>query len=284
MDSGADDYVTKPFRSAELLQAISSRIARHRVIEDAGEQLREDWVRHLSTTLHHELRTPLAEISAYAELLAASEAGLGADDLHAVVSGLGAGVARLGRLVADFLLLADLRSGKARADFQARRVLLADWPDLLTTVASMYQEAARGRGVQLTATWAEGIPPAAGDPVFLTDAIGRLVDNAVKFAPVGSQVLVAAALRDGAPTIDVLDDGSGIDDAVLPLLLEPLEQGDRRSLEQQGLGNGLAICRGLVDLHGGRLTAARRPGGGSRFTIVLPPASASPAAPAPADA
>jgi signal transduction histidine kinase len=281
MDSGADDYVTKPFRSAELLQAISSRIARHRAIEDAGDRVRQDWVRHLSTTLHHELRTPLAEISAYAELLAASETQLGADDLHAVVSGLGAGVTRLGRLVADFLLLADLRSGRAAADFQSRRTLLANWPGFLADVAARYEEPARSRGVQLSTTCAEDVPPAAADPVYLADAIGRLVDNAIKFAPVGSRVVVTAESRGGAPAVDVLDDGPGIDEDLLPRLLEPLEQADRPHFEQQGVGNGLAICRGLVELHGGSLSAVRRAAGGSCFRIVLPASaeSAGPLAP-----
>jgi len=270
MDLGADDYVTKPFRAEELLQAIGSRLDRQRVIELERPPEDSDWVQQLATALHHELRTPLAQVSAYAELLASAGSPLQAEDFHATAVGLEQGVSRLGRLAADFLMLADLRLGRAREDYEARRATIHDWPALVAAAVARHEHAARQRGVVFAVSCADHAPPVHGDGVFLVDALGRLLDNAVKFSPPGGEVRVQVSPRDGALAIDVWDQGPGIDESRLEALLQPLRQVDRQRHEQQGLGNGLAICSGLVRLHGGEIHGARGDDGGSRFTIVLP--------------
>lgn len=278
MASGADDYVVKPFEPSELLRAIASRLERRESIEAAQRQARQDWVQTLSVALHHQLRTPLAEVSAYAELLADPEQALGGDELADLVRGLDHGVERLGRLVADFLLLADLGAGRAATDVEARRRPIADWPGLLRRVVDARADAARDRDVRLRLDCPERLPVLDGDETYLADAVGRLVDNAVRFSPTGGEVLVRAWARerDRLLVVSVRDQGRGLDIDDLERLFAPLQRADPERHARQGSGNSLAICRGLVALHGGDVTASNAPGAGTEFRIELPVAGGTP--------
>lgn len=269
MASGADDYIAKPFCTDELLRAITARIERRREWDQVQARARESWVQKLAATLHHELRTPLAEIAAYAELLAGTERAMKAGEFDSIVLGLEHGVARLAGLVADVLLLTDLQSGRARTDFQARRRLCADWSDVVRAVAGRFEGLAAGRGLRLVTRCGDcGVVDA--DPIFLADALARLVDNAVKFSPEGGEVRLVGSTSGDSLELSVVDEGPGYDQDRLDRLFQPFEQGNRELREQQGLGNGLAICRALVELHGGSLRAEALPERGSRFTIAIP--------------
>jgi CheY-like chemotaxis protein len=113
-----------------------------------------------------------------------------------------------------------------------------------------------------------------GDPTRLTQVLGKLLQNAIKFTPRGGTVSVrlAADAGRGEAVLTVRDSGDGIDPALLPRLFEPLTQADR-SLDRSkgGLGLGLALVKGLVVLHGGEVRAASDgPGRGAEFTVRLP--------------
>jgi signal transduction histidine kinase len=270
MAHGADDYVTKPFRTEELLEAIESRLRRLHSIEDARAAERDDWVHTLATTLHHELRTPLAEMSASAELLATAEGELDESELDSIVRGVFAGVERLHGVVADLLLLSDLRTGRAFEDHSQRAAAIDDLARLLVDVVAGFEGDAERAGVALHLEVPDALPEVVGDRPRLADAVGRLVDNAVKFSPRGGHVQVEARGSETSVEIAVADEGIGFDPASWDEMLQPLQQIQRPRLEQQGVGNGLAICKGVVELHGGRLSAGGRPGGGSIFSIRLP--------------
>jgi two-component system CheB/CheR fusion protein len=111
-----------------------------------------------------------------------------------------------------------------------------------------------------------------GDETRLVQCLGNLLHNALKFTPADGTVLLALAREEGQARLEVQDDGCGLDPALLPALFQPFSQGpqalDRR---QGGLGLGLALVKGLVELHGGTVRAfSAGPGQGTRFTILLP--------------
>jgi CheY-like chemotaxis protein len=111
-----------------------------------------------------------------------------------------------------------------------------------------------------------------GDPARLAQAIGNLLDNAIKYTEPGGQIRVRARVEGDEVVIVVEDSGAGIDPDLLPHVFDLFIQADR-SLErkQGGLGLGLTLVRRLVEMHGGRVEAASAgPGHGSAFTIVLP--------------
>jgi CheY-like chemotaxis protein len=112
------------------------------------------------------------------------------------------------------------------------------------------------------------------DPVRLTQAFGCLLDNAVKFTDAGGQIVITAGLSD-QPTharVEVRDTGIGIDPADLPTIFEPFRPaGGGGRAQRSGLGLGLSLAKGLVELHGGSLAAeSEGRGTGARFCALLP--------------
>jgi CheY-like chemotaxis protein len=117
-----------------------------------------------------------------------------------------------------------------------------------------------------------------GDPLRLSQALANLLDNAVKFTPEGGRIAVAAARTATGKRAEVIvrDTGAGIPAEELPYVFEVFSQGDH-SLDRSagGLGVGLAVVKGLVEMHGGEVSArSAGPGRGSEFSLLLPLAPA----------
>ena len=106
--------------------------------------------------------------------------------------------------------------------------------------------------------------------------VSNLLRNAIKFTPTGGAIVVSTFAAEGEATISVADTGGGIGPELLPRVFEPFEQGQAAGGRQGGLGLGLAICRGIVDAHGGSIDLqSDGPGHGTRATVRLPLNSAS---------
>ena len=134
-----------------------------------------------------------------------------------------------------------------------------------------YQAAAERRGLKLNLDVPKNLPAIVADETFLGDAIGRLLDNAIKFSKLDSEwVILKAEAESGNLRVIVEDQGIGIPESELASLFSVFYQIDRAKREQQGTGSGLAICKGLVALHDGRVTVKSEQGVGSVFTIELP--------------
>lgn len=208
----------------------------------------------------HELRTPLAVVSGHAELL--RDAEMSETERSEELDLIADEVARMGRLVDDLLSLARLETSGAL-------------PHQPLEVATLVQEAAaRGRGLGdrvITVESASGLW-VSGDPDQLMQALLNLVGNAVAHTTLGGSVRVSATGDAGAVRISVEDDGTGIRTQDLPRIFDRFyrAQGPRAG-DGGGSGLGLAITKRLVELHGGTIAAANRPGrSGALFIIELP--------------
>ena len=119
----------------------------------------------------------------------------------------------------------------------------------------------------------------------IRQAVDNLVDNALRFAPAGSRIVLSARAEGQGLVIDVLDEGPGFDPAFLPHAFERFRRADAsRSRGDGGTGLGLAIVRGVVEAHGGEVNAANRPGGGASVRIRIPDAVTAASPEAPSDA
>ncbi len=233
-------------------------------MRDVTEQRRLDRARRdLVANVSHELKTPIAALKGFLELL---EDGA-VDERHRreFLAAMTQETGRLERLVEEQLQLARLDSGALPLD---REVI--DLDDLAGVVVAPRVPLARRDGVALAVT------PAAGDPVLVEVDPARveqilliLLDNALRHTPPGGRVDVIVG-RDGQDgTLAVRDTGEGIPEDAQPFVFDRFYRGDA-SREGRSAGLGLAIARGLAAAHRGSLDLRSRPGEGSTFTLRLP--------------
>ena len=220
--------------------------------------------------MSHELRTPLNSVIGFSEMMA--EAVLGAHSVPAY-QGYARDIHTSGR---HLLALADDILDLARIETGHRTLLetaVALGP-LLADCAHMMRLSAAERGVSLSVGDLENAPRLWADERAMRQITLNLLANAVKFTPAGGQVrLTAGVTPSGAPYVCVDDTGPGIGDAELPLpgAARPRESATD-PVSGRGAGLGLAIVRGLSDLHAARLALSRRAEGGTRAEVAFPAA------------
>jgi two-component system, OmpR family, sensor kinase len=212
----------------------------------------------------HELRTPLAILRTELEL--AARPGRSREALVEAVTFAGEETDRLIRLAEDLLLL-------ARADNHQLflRPVPTSLPKLLGVAARGATAATAGRAVTVDVTGPAELTVEA-DPDRLRQAVDNLLDNATRYAPPGSTVdITVVSPGPGMIGIEVADRGLGFPAEFLPHAFERFQRAEAaRSRDAGGAGLGLSIVRAIVHAHGGRATAANRPGGGATVLVELP--------------
>jgi len=268
---GAEDYITKPFDPQELLVAVRARLGRALAIREVTEAEFDQLKRQITTVLGHELRTPLTYVRGYTELALDDVSSLSPDDIQAFLLGIKQGADRLNWLVDDLLLLVRLDTGQMARDFRLVAQVRRDLGEILERTAQQYEQQAADCGVTLETKVEPDLPPVLLCDLLFTDALGRLVDNGIRFCRgEGKRVTVSGRVDDGRVEAAVSDNGMGIPAEEVPHLFERFWQVGREQMEQQGAGLGLAIARELIHLHGGEIIVESTPGEGSTFTIRLP--------------
>jgi PAS domain S-box-containing protein len=217
--------------------------------------------------LGHELRNPLASISGAVELLNIISSQN--DDARQARGIVERQSQHMRRLVDDLLEVSRITRGKIQL-----RAQLLDLVELVQRTCHDFRAtiADDGRSLELS------LPPepvwVAGDATRLAQIIVNLLDNAAKYSDRGGPITLALATDPASATamLRVRDRGIGMAAGELTRIFEPFHQGEPNALRgQQGLGLGLALVKGLVELHGGRVWAASSgQGQGSEFTVVLP--------------
>lgn len=252
-----------------VLQVVARRLASGGfllLVQDVTQDRRAEAVRRdFVANVSHELRTPLASVRAMAEAL--RDGAL--EDPQLAVRFLGQmlqEVDRMSRLVNDLLDLSALEAGVVRLRWEDLEA-----EELLEAVARRYAAAAERKGVALVVQPGKG--RVWGDRDRLEQALGNLVDNAVKYTPSGGQVVLKVEERDGEVCLVAEDTGPGIPPEHLPRVFERFYRADpSRSRAEGGTGLGLAITKHIALAQGGRVEATNRPTGGARLTVVLPAA------------
>jgi hypothetical protein len=222
--------------------------------------------------LSHELRAPLAPVLAAVASLKTARSGT--QSTARLCEIIERNVLREARLVDDLLDVSRIRSGKVRLARERMDLHL-----VVREALEMLAEEATARGLSLRVALDAERYRAAGDPSRMRQVFTNLVRNAVKFTPKGGEIAVRSWNHGEAVVVEVSDTGIGIEPKALDRIFESFEQLPAPSgTAGGGLGLGLAISRGIVELHGGRITAhSAGPGQGSRFLVELEalPAEAS---------
>jgi two-component system sensor histidine kinase KdpD len=216
----------------------------------------------LLSTVSHDLRTPLATITGAASALA-DPAHLDASQQRDLAESIVDESDRLNRLVTNLL---DLTRLEANA-IQLRKELQPIDEVVGITLSRMERPL---RDHQLVSTIEDDLPPIAIDELLMPQVLVNLLDNAVKYSPAGSAIELHCRREDRNLILEVSDRGPGLPEGEEQKIFEKFHRVEGPNRSSRGSGIGLAICRGIVELHGGTITARNRPGGGAVFRISLP--------------
>ena len=178
---------------------------------------------------------------------------------------------RLHRLVTNLLDMTRLEAGAL--------TLRKEWQPVEEIVgAALQRMAGQLKQHPVTTRIAADLPFVPLDDLLIQQVLVNLLENSAKYAPAATPIEIAASAAAGAVVIEVSDRGRGIPAADLPRVFDKFYRSSA-ALERSGAGLGLAICRGIVELHGGRIWAENLPGGGVAFRFSLPLAGSPPHVP-----
>jgi signal transduction histidine kinase len=242
---------------SEDLHDTNQSLAEARDAAEAASRAREEML----AIVAHDLRNPLNVVMIARGLLAETDSsGETRDQLLAVMQ---RATQRMNRLVEDLLEVVRQESGKMTLVLEEVRVA-----DILEQTAEMCQATAIERNISLRVNEAPPDLLVTADEERILQVMSNLVGNALKFVPSGGSVVLECQRKGTEAVFSVVDSGPGIAPEDLDRLFEKFWQ--RRRADTRGVGLGLAIARGIVEAHGGRIWAESHVGSGSRFYFTLP--------------
>lgn len=268
MELGADDYLVKPFTTAELLAAVGTRINRRESITREYEQKLDNLRENIIRALPHELRTPLTGIIGYAEMLLMDFDMIERDQAYSMVEAIYKSGTRLHRLIENYLIYAQIELMMADHNrIQAVRNIrpIPSQPIIARIAEKKAGEYSREQDVQLCLCEAS----ARVYQDSLEKIIEELIDNALKFSEAGTSVEVDTHQNGSGLILSVRDYGRGLTPQQLQSIGAYM-QFERALYEQQGLGMGLIIAKRLAELHGGQLSIDTSLGQGTKVIVRLP--------------
>ncbi len=258
------DMEGRRFLDAFLRQAAVS-FGRARLAEEARRaslKAREEEMRStLLTSVSHDLRTPLAAITGAGTALRDDDGRLGPAQKTEMVEAVCIEAERMERLVSNILDMVRLEAG----GIVPRR----EWVPLEEIVGSaLVRLEARIGSRETRLDLPRELTMVHVDPVLLEQVVVNLVENALKYAPTPSPVEIGARVGAGSWVMEVADRGPGLPRGEEDRVFEKFYRGP--GMRGGGVGLGLAICRGIVEAHGGSIRASVRDGGGTVFRMELP--------------
>jgi len=268
MEQGADDYLTKPFTSDELLKAITTRLQKVAETRQKHNTELDELRSYMITTLPHELRTPLVGILGFGEYLSYNSEILPPSEVAKIADMIVTSGQRLNRLVENYLLYAQLevlRTDAARTA-ELRSLVQAD-PGAIIAATAHLKARHWSRETDLALE-------THNEPVLVSyDGLRKiaeeLIDNAFKFSDAGEPVKVTTSSGTERYCLQVLNRGRGM----TPQQVQQVgacAQFDRKLHEQQGSGLGLALAMRITELHNGQLTIDSEPNGETCVSVELP--------------
>jgi two-component system, OmpR family, sensor histidine kinase KdpD len=230
-------------------------VAQSSTLQMESERLRNSLLQAIS----HDLRTPLAALVGLADTLAMSKT---ASQQAQIAAAMRDSALRMNAQVNNLLDMARLQAGAVQLDRQ--------WQPLEEVVGSALAAAATALGERrVDVRLDDDLPLLQLDAVLMERVLVNLLENAAKYTPRGTPVRVSASADSESVTLVVHDDGPGLPKGKEESIFEKFERG-RKETATPGVGLGLAICRAIVQAHGGTIRAENATGGGARFLVVLP--------------
>jgi signal transduction histidine kinase len=227
-----------------------------------NERLRSD----MASLMSHELRTPITSISGFAELLLADE-NIPADarEFLAIISNESQ---RLSKMLSTFLSVSNLE----QSDKQEVSKTPVKLDTVVHEVVSDLQENAKRKRIRLVEQANNHLPPVAADKGLITRAVSSLVDNAIRYSPERTSVIISTILESDFLRVVVEDRGYGIHPSEHEKIWQKFYRvaRDGQDKEEESTGLGLSLVKEIVEQHGGAVEVKSEIGSGSRFSFTLP--------------
>ncbi|MHB8645777.1 MAG: sensor histidine kinase [Thermomicrobiales bacterium] len=241
-------------RMAEQLEEAATR----RAADDEARRM-------LLAAISHDLRTPLASIRAMIEAITDGVV-TDAETTARFHATMGSEIRTLSALITDLFELSQLEAGQL-----ALSLAPATLPALIAEVVEGLAAQAAAREIHIAGRVEGAVGPVIMDTPAVRRVLTNLVQNALRHTPADGTVAVTARAVAEGVQVDVVDNGEGIPATDLPHIFERFYRGEKsRSRETGGAGLGLAIARGFVEAHGGRIWVESEAGRGTRFSFILP--------------
>ena len=254
----------------ETLEALGSLIAiaveRVSAIEALGKAeaaRQEERLRSaLLDSVTHELRTPLTAIKASVTSLL-TQPELSDAQRRELFSIINEESDHLNRLIEEAIEMARLDAGEIELEIEPHTIR-----EVVDTAIEASKNALANHSVDVRLP--EGLPPVPMDPVRIREVLTQLLDNAVKYSPPGAPIVISSEVSDRFLVTSVADRGAGIDSFEQALIFDKFYRGRDQRYRVQGTGMGLAICKAIVEAHGGTMGVTSQVGSGSVFHFSLP--------------
>lgn len=227
----------------------------------ALEQIKTDMIRIAS----HDLRSPLGIIVGYLDLLLYDlDSTLNAEQ-RGFFDAMKRAADRMQRMTTDILSLERVQTVRMQTHVRLNLEMV------LRKIADDFEDSAAQKGVKLVRDFGDERVPVVGDPISLAEAIGNLINNAIKYTPVGGQIEVRLSRSDKNAEVEIIDTGIGIALADQDNLFSPFYRIKNEATQGiEGTGLGLYLVRKIVEQHGGELIFQSAQGEGSIFGMRLP--------------
>lgn len=274
MELGADDYLTKPFTTEELVAAVTTQLTKKEKVVSHYEEKLDELRGTISYSLPHEFRTALNGILGYSDIIlqmanaASSDTHVDPAELKEVAEAIRESGKRLSRMTENYLAYTQIRAvldvPAKVAEFRSQ-ITISTLDTIQDVVMALSPIFSRETDVRLDI---EDATVQIG-PQNLYKLCSELIDNALKFSNKGDAVTVKGSAEAGTYKIEVVDSGRGMTTEQIESI-GAYQQFGRREFEQQGAGLGLAIAKLLVLLHGGEFTVSSETGNGTVVKVTLP--------------
>ncbi len=247
---------------ATLAAIALERVHYIEVAQDALVHMESERLRNsLLAALSHDLRTPLTALVGLSESLSRSKPALSVAQKE-LAKALQDETLRMSNLVTNLLDMARIQSGEVK--------LKLEWQPFEVVVGSALRASQTFLGKHVVETRiATDFPLVQFDALLVERVLCNLLENATKYTPPNSRIVIAARAKGPSLEISVTDNGPGLPVGMEEAIFEKFTRGERESVTR-GVGLGLAICRAIVEAHGGKIRATRSPDDGASFVFTLP--------------
>jgi two-component system, sensor histidine kinase and response regulator len=251
MNLGADDFLTKPFVSQELISAVGKRLEKKRKNDDTAIKRLDELRNKITSVLPHEFRTPLSTILSASNILLDEYDTIVKEELREMLSYINISAKRLNRLIENYLLYINLENVTNTTDMRNEATLVSE-EHIRETATNQVKKHNRVQSL----VWHIALPSTpirvAISESYLNKVIEEVIDNCCKFSQEGSPISVSASVADDVLVIEFVDQGIGMTKDQIQQI-GAFMQFNRELQEQQGGGFGLTLAKKILELHNAKM-------------------------------